>query len=986
MMSASVAKVARRWTSRPGHVLASVATVVLLTFLALNVQTELRAEDATSPSDRSEILFVRRIAPLLRDKCVACHGGDPKEIEGSLDLRSLAGLLKGGDSEEPAVTPDKPDGSPLYLAARRDHDTWSAMPPKEAEKLNAKQLAWLRDWIATGAKWPARERREAIQAEYAKRWSVEDGIPVKTSGGLSDDWTNRKYDPAGLWAYQSVKRIDVSKAEKRKLNPIDMLIEEAMPEGLKVAPPATRRELIRRATFDLTGLPPTPEQIEAFLADERSDVVAFAALVDRLLESPHYGERMAQHWLDVVRYADSSGFANDYERGNAWRYRDYVVRSFNGDKPYGQFIREQIAGDEIDPDDPEMLVAAGFLRMGPWELTGMEVAKVARQRFLDDVTNSVGETFLGHSLQCARCHDHKFDPVPTRDYYSIQAVFATTQLAERKTAFLKQENIDGFDEQQVLQQRRKAYIDVLVRIHGELLKNAQTWFEERLAKASDDQKETIRQQKKRWDDGIAKAQREKRIEPFGYVRQQFRKQGIPQDEYPPTKVGLTPDQIGTNTVARKGMERLKWELDRYQPIALSVYNGHTPDINAVYAPLRMPQDRTKGELENSCIHTGGDPFAKGEAVKPGTLSVIDHLVAADVPTKLDGRRTAFANWVADSKNPLTTRVIVNRIWLWHFGKAIAGNPNNFGATGGKPMHPKLLDYLASTFVADSWSIKKLHRRIMLSETYRRASSHSASDQLARLDPLGQSYAVFHPRRLTAEELRDAMLAVTDELNPKLGGIPCRPEINIEVALQPRMVMGTFAPAWVPNPKPQQRHRRSIYVTRLRGLMHPMLEVFNSPAPDFSCERREASTVTPQVFSLFNGQNTYSRALALASRVWKHAQGFAPDKRDAEAIARCFELALGRTANNDEIDAFLAHWKKLEKSQPAKTRPSPPVLLKVKREAVEENTGERFSFEEQLFANNEFEPDLQPSDVDRHVRALADICLVILNLNEFVYVY
>ncbi|MCO8124548.1 PSD1 and planctomycete cytochrome C domain-containing protein [Stieleria sp. TO1_6] len=955
---------------------------VMLTMLTFPLPETIGEE--TSAAERSEILFVRRIAPLFRDKCMACHGGDPEMIEGSLDLRSASVLERGGESGEPAVTPNKPNESAIYLASRRDHDDWPAMPPKEAEKLDDEQLKWMREWIETGAVWPDTDRRTEIESTHANKWSSEDGVPVKTSGGLASDWTNRKYDPEGLWAYQPVKNVELSTADGK--NAIDVLIAKRLPDGLSVASPASRQVLIRRATFNLTGLPPTPEEIDAFVADKRTDAKAFETVVDRLLNSPRYGERMAQHWLDVVRYADSSGFANDYERGNAWRYRDYVIRSFNNDKPYDQFIREQIAGDEINPDDPEMVVAAGFLRMGPWELTGMEVPKVARQRFLDDVTNSVGETFFGHSLQCARCHDHKFDPVPTRDYYSIQAVFATTQIADRKAAFLDDENTSGFEEQEILQKRRQAYIDVLVETHAQLLKNAQAWFNQRLHDASKNEKKVIRQQKKRWDDAIAKATEEKRIEPFGYVRTQFRKQNIPQEEYPPKQVGLTPDQIGTNVVARKGMERLKWEMDRYQPFALSVYNGHTPKIDAVYAPLRMPKDRTSGELEHSCIHTGGDPFAQGEPVAPGTLSVVNDLVSVEIPRSIDGRRTAFANWVADPNNPLTTRVIVNRLWLWHFGKPLAANPNNFGATGGKPTHPQLLDYLASTFVEDGWSIKKLHRRILLSEAYRRSSAHRAPERLAKLDPLGHSYAVFHPRRLSAEELRDGMLSVSGELNAKLGGIPCRPEINIEVALQPRMVMGTFAPAWVPNPKPQQRHRRSIYVTRLRGLMHPMLEVFNSPAPDFSCERREASTVTPQVFSLFNGQNTYSRALALANRVWKAVEKSTPDDRNAEAIEQCFLLTLGRRPTQEESGELLAHWKTLEESLPAKARPSPPVLLTVKREAVEENTGEDFSFQEQLFANQAFEPDLQPSEVDRHVRALADLCLVILNCNEFVYVY
>ncbi|MDP6448279.1 MAG: DUF1549 domain-containing protein, partial [Pirellulaceae bacterium] len=253
-------------------------------------------------------------------------------------------------------------------------------------------------------------------------------------------WTNRKYDPADLWAYQPVRRPNAPGAFG---NPIDAFIEARMHEGMSAAPVADRLTLIRRATFDLTGLPPTPGEIDAFLSDTAPG--AYKRLIERLLASPHYGEQWGRYWLDVVRYADSAGFANDFERPNAWRYRDYVIRSFNDDKPYDQFVREQIAGDEINPSDAEHLVAAGFLRMGPWEQTGMSVARVTRQLFLDDVTDSVGQVFLGHVMRCARCHDHKFDPVPTRDYYAMQAVFAHTQFAEVNAAFLPGENTDGFE-------------------------------------------------------------------------------------------------------------------------------------------------------------------------------------------------------------------------------------------------------------------------------------------------------------------------------------------------------------------------------------------------------------------------------------------------------------------------------------------------------------------------------------------------------------
>jgi hypothetical protein len=386
-----------------------------------------------------------------------------------------------------------------------------------------------------------------------------------------------------------------------------------------------------------------------------------------------------------------------------------------------------------------------------------------------------------------------------------------------------------------------------------------------------------------------------------------------------------------------------------------------------------------GELEETCILTGGDPFASGAKVKPGVLSVLGSVQTTPIPDAIEGRRKAFADWVASADNPLTTRAIVNRVWMWHFGQPLAGNPNNFGSTGKKPTHPELLDWLAAKFVESGWSFKALHRLIMTSETYRRSATHPDLKTLREKDPLGTSYAVFQPRRLSAEELRDAMLAATGELNRTLGGIPNRPEINLEAALQPRQVMGTFASAWVPNPKPEQRHRRSLYALKLRGLTDPMLEVFNAPAPDFSCERREASTVTPQVFSLFNGQATQSRALALSHRVLKEAP------EDEKAIERLFTLVFSRAPSAQEKRDCLAHWQEtipLVQTAPAPAQPP----LEVRRDAVEENTGEKFSFSETLHAYAEFVPDLQPADVDVRTRALADVCLVLLNSNEFAYVY
>ncbi|MBL9206705.1 MAG: PSD1 domain-containing protein [Opitutaceae bacterium] len=941
-----------------------------------------------SASIDNEALFVRRIAPMLKEKCLACHGDDESKIKGGLDLRNRASMLEGGDSG-PAVLLGKAAESPLLLAVLRESEDFEPMPPKESEKLYSEQIGWLRQWIDGGAPWPNPARQQELVAANAAKWAEEDGVIVATTGALSSAWANRRYKPDGLWAYQRVAH--PTPPTGHAPHPIDAFLESRMPRAAKPAPAATPRDLIRRATFDLIGLPPTPKEVAAFeAASHRDPAGSMRELVERLLASPHYGERWARHWLDVVRYADSSGFANDFERGNAWRYRDYVVRSFNSDKPYDQFIKEQIAGDELTTgeDDPavaaERLIATGMLRMGPWELTGMEVPKIARQRFLDDVTNSVGETFLSHSLQCARCHDHKFDPVPTHDYYSFQAIFAATQLTERMAQFLKAENTAGFEEQRHLETLRKHYETELHRLDDQSLRESEKWFAEN------------GRDRNAWDAAVAAAR--ERIASgkkgfnetrgvFDTARKALEAQKVPESDYPPWGIGFTPDDFGLQRVAEKGLQRLAWEMDRYQPIAFSVYNGVTPDRIAVTTPVRVPKDPMKGgELEATAILTGGDPFAPSTKVRPGALSVLTSIgsLPTDFPGDVSGRRLALANWIAHPDNPLTTRSIVNRIWLWHFGQAIAGNPNNFGSTGKRPTHPELLDWLASEFIAHGWSFKAMHRLIMTSDAYRRAAELPAGVTKLSREEQEQSYLVFKPRRLSSEELRDAMLATTGELNPVLGGIPNRPEINLEVALQPRQVMGTFASAWVPNERPEQRHRRSLYALRIRGLRDPFMEVFNEPGPDFSCEGREVSTVTPQVFSLFNSRSVADRALALAHRALSETGG--SGRRSETAVKRVFQLAFQRDPTASQLALTLDHWKKMETRQTGITFQAAPPPLAITREGIEENTGEKFVFSENLPGYADFIPDLQPADVDARTRALADVCLVLFNSAEFSYLY
>ncbi len=1001
----------------------SLLALVPLTFSA-------RAQVAPA---EAEALFARRVWPMIQDKCLPCHGKDEEKIKGGLDLRTLAGAREGGDSFKPAFKAGDPATSPLHLAITRASEDFEPMPPKENDALSAAQIDYVRDWIAAGAPWPDEARRREL-LQQKDRWSEDDGIPVATSGGLSDDWTQRHYKPENLWAYQPLRKppvpgaedgetrrqrdgekspasspslslspapfLPVSPSPSLPTHPIDaFLAAHRTAPGVAPAPAADRRTLLRRATYDLTGLPPTPAEFAAFLADPAPTAVAFARVVDRLLASPHYGEQWGRHWLDVARYADSSGFANDFVRGNTWRYRDYVIRAFNADKPYDQFVREQIAGDEIDPTNPELLVATGFLRMGPWELTGMEVAKIARQRFLDDVTDTVGQAFLGHLLQCARCHDHKFDPIPTRDYYSLQAVFATTQLVERKAAFLPVENQDGFEEKTFLEARREEHLATLRRLDAKSVAAAETFFTDKkidpaawhAAVAAAGQAE--RKGGKRDFQGV-----------FAAARTRMAAKGVPEDQYPTKLYGFTPDDYGNERVARKGLERIKWEVDRYQPIAFSVYDGRTPDVKSVTAPTRLPAEPlTKGELEASTILTGGDPFSPGAPVTPGLMSVITGFnpeTATTLPTAIEGRRRALAEWITHPGNPLPARVMVNRIWQHHFNQPLAGNPNNFGATGRKPTHPELLDWLAATFIEGGWSVKAMHRLIMGSAAYQRAGVGSeppraASDQSAAgSNPSGQElgtsalntdslltdYLLFKPRRLTAEELRDSMLAVSGELNPALGGIPSRPEINLEAALQPRQVMGTFAEAWQPNPLPAERHRRSIYTLKIRGQRDPFMEVFNEPGPDLSCEARDASTVTPQVFSLFNSEASLDRALAFATRLTR--EKLPP----AATIERAFLLACGRPPGAAERAATLAHWTAMTARHRTLTfaRPTPP--REVVREAVEENTGEKFIFREKLHLYDQFTPDLKLADADATTRALADVCLVLFNSNEFAYLY
>ena len=870
-----------------------------------------------------EKLFALKIQPLIAEKCLACHGGQPDDIQGGFDMRTRDSLLRGGDSfGDEVIVAGKGEESYLFLTASRAEAGYE-MPPKEADRLTEEQHWSIRDWINAGAPWPDDKRIAMIQARHAQ------GEQVATSRALSEEWQNRRYEPEKLWAYRPLKVVDVPADQ----HPIDWFIDQQLEQvGLPAAPAADAVELARRMSFGFTGLPPNPKAVKTFAADYAQDMGAAAErFATELMESPHYGEHFGLRWLDVARYADSAGFANDYCRPNAWRYRDYVVRAFNNDKRYDDFIKEQIAGDELDPSDPEKLIATGFLRMGPWEQTGMSVFKETRQQWLDDVTDTVGQTFLGHALQCAKCHDHKFDPVPTRDYYSMMAVFSTTQFAEPNTPFLEVENKTGFQ-------------------------SSDAWVKAKVA--------AYEQQRKGLNEKVAQARKQETAD---------------------AKVGdngLDPGDEASLARMSKNITRHNWELDRTRPIALSVYTGNTITRKNVGGRLLLPKSPwEKGEMEKDTILAGGSAYAPTDPVIPGPLSAavaLGNMQSSEFPAGKGSRRLALANWISDEQNPLTARVIVNRIWSWHFGKGLAGNPNNFGGTGALPTHPELLDHLARWFVDNGWSIKKLNHLIVSSKSYQRSSRHPSPELLSERDSKRNLYATFLPRRLTAEELRDAMLFASGELNRQIGGIPARPDINLEVAFQPRQIMGGAASVYEPDRTPEQRNRRSLYAEKVRGLRDPFLESFNQPGPDKSCELRETSTVAPQALTLLNSQEVFERAIGFAIRL------VGEDREDDATIDRAFQLALGRAPTPAERAACLKQWTLATDEESSIQHQAKSYPNEIERTVMAEKTGQPYDFVEIMPAYTDYIPDPQPADVDAKTRGLAQVCLVIFNLNEFAY--
>jgi hypothetical protein len=622
-------------------------------------------------------------------------------------------------------------------------------------------------------------------------------------------------DPNTHWSLRPRTRPAVPEVRAPKSavrNPIDaFIIARLEQESLAPAPEADRSALIRRVTFDLIGLPPTPEEVTAFVKDEAPD--AYEKLVERLLASPHYGEKWGRHWLDVVRYSETEGFEYDRHRSGAWRYRDYVIDAFNRDKPYDRFVLEQLAGDELaatlesanagqrargpnGPETDELRIAAGFNRLGPVRRNaGNQELAFSRNEVLTEMADAAGAVFLGLTVACARCHDHKFDAISLDDYYSFQAFWAATH-------------------------------------------------EHDVVKASADEQTAWKERTDSTQTEIKKLQK--------------------------ALVGLTGD---AKTHAEENLKKLQASLPPPLPALSTVRN-----VEAERTPVHVLK---RGNTEK-----------KGEQVGPKLLEIGFVGKVTALPPDTANPRTILARAIVDPKNPLAARVMVNRVWQWHFGTGIVDTANDFGANGSPPSHPELLDWLANEFVAGGWRIKHLHRLIVLSGTYRRASRHPAPATGVRKDPDDRLLWHFPRRRLTAEEVRDSMLALAGRLNPKAGGP------SVVVPVDNDLVKLLYAPAqWSVTPDRTEHDRRSVYLLAKRNLRLPFMEAFDQPDAATSCSRRESSTHPLQALELLNGTLANELAAAFAERLRKEA-GETP----AAQVALAYRLAAGRepTAKEKEL--------------------------------------------------------------------------------------
>jgi hypothetical protein len=824
-----------------------LAALIVISSLGID---PLRAGENSSKSRtraENERFFEQSVRPILVEHCHACHA--KTKPKGSLRLDSLESILQGGDSG-PAVVPGKPVESLLIEAI---HYRGLEMPPKG--KLAPEKIAVLEEWVSRGTPWPGYDKSRPLESKRPD--------PGAASIRFTDD--DRR-----LWSLQPVRSVqppalrdssDSSSPANWSKTAIDPFILNALADrGLTPATEADKTTLIRRVTFDVTGLPPTPEEIDAFTSDRAPD--AYERLVDRLLASPRYGQHWARHWLDLVRYADSDGYRQDGFRPAAWRYRDYVIAALDNDKPYDRFLTEQLAGDELDPEDPELQVAVGYLRLGTYEFNQRNV-RGQWADILNDITDVTGETFLGLSIGCARCHDHKFDPILQRDYFRLQAFFTPLIFRDETTSSPKPQGDyakRSDDEPAVAKlQSQMAAIEQPYRDNG--ARNA-------IVKFSDDIKSILRRS------DTERSPLERQIGALAYRQVQYEYDQVPLILKGPEKERWTElNQALTRMTGRDRLNR--------QTLLTATDVGPTPP------PTVIPGER------------------RPETVEPGMLSILEpspaQIVRPAAAPHSTGRRLALARWLTQPDNPLTARVIVNRVWQYHFGRGVVGTSSDFGRLGDRPTHPQLLDWLSSNFIADGWRLKPLHRLILTSAAYRQSSltTPEAAAAANRVDPENRLLWHWSPRRLSAEEVRDAMLSASGELDPTVSGASSLPA-------KPRRAIGTRS---------------------MRNTPDPVLSAFDGPDGNGTVASRYTSTTATQALLVLNGEWALARARFMAGQLEK----LAPEStNDLERVSLAYRRAFGRYPTAMELDearSFSSQQSRIDSNA------KPPIPLSIDRSAL-----------------------------------------------------
>jgi len=726
-----------------------------------------------------------------------------------------------------------------------------------------------------------------------------------------------------FWSLQPVTKPSVPAVRSKQLvgnpaNPIDAFVLAKLEEKqLELNKPADKITLLRRVTIDLTGLLPTPDEAQAFVNDASPN--AYEKVVDRLLASPAYGERWGRHWLDIARYADSNGYKADETRPDIWRYRDYVIQAFNDDKPYDRFVREQIAGDELYPGDHDALVAMGFNRN--WiDETNAAGLVIRRQETLDEITNVTGTAFLGMTFACARCHDHKYDPIPQRDYYRLQAFFANTSFGDGPLPLKDPVERKKYEEQYALWDSKTRAIREEMKQIVEPLRKTKT--EGGIKTFEDDVQEAI----------LMDAAKRNAWQQMMYHTAEPR---IGFDEEPDARTLRTLKGDASTRYAA-----LKKQLSEFDSLK----------------PQTLPRGQFMVDISDTApptyVRPRGDPYGKGEEVQPGFLSILDPRDAKIAPPpgmKSTGRRTALANWLVDPKNPLVARVMVNRIWQYHFGTGIVATPGDFGRVGTRPTHPELLDYLASYFVENGWSMKKLTKLIVLSNVYKQSTD--SQPKAAEADPDNKLLWRYSRHRLEAEAIRDSMLQVSGLLNTKMSGPGVFPPVP------PGAVSALSASAaaggWSSEKDPAQNNRRSVYIFVRRNLRYPMLQEFDTPNT-FEAWHTRKNTVTPsQSLDILNNDLILQWAQAFAGRVMSDAR---QSTESWELVDRAFKLSYGRAATAEEVKtatAFLDQQTALMTKRLASGGTKPPMPAKTLEGMDPARAAAFVDLCQMLFASNEF---------------------------------